>query len=74
MTILEVEAAALNLELSERAALAQKLLRSLDELSEDENEQLWAEEALRRDEELDTGKATARDGEEVLRELRTRFS
>ena len=74
MTILEVEAAALNLELSERAALAQKLLRSLDELSEDENEQLWAEEALRRDEELDTGKATARDGEEVLRELRARFS
>ena len=74
MTILEVEAAALNLELSERAALAQKLLRSLDELSEDEIEQLWAEEALRRDEELDTGKATARDGEEVLRELRARFS
>jgi len=74
MTILEVEAAALNLELSERAALAQKLLRSLDELSEDEIEQLWAEEALRRDEELDAGKATARDGEEVLRELRARFS
>ncbi len=74
MTILEVEAAALNLELSERAALAQKLLRSLDELSEDENEQLWAEEALRRDEELDTGTAKARDGEEVLRELRARFS
>ena len=74
MTILEVEAAALNLELSERAALAQKLLRSLDELSEDENEQLWAEEALRRDEELDTGTAKATDGEEVLRELRARFS
>ena len=74
MTILEVEAAALKLELSERAALAQKLLRSLDELSEDEIEQLWAEEALRRDEELDAGKATASDGEEVFRELRARFS
>ena len=73
MTILEVEAAALNLELSARAELAQKLLRSLDELSEDEIEQLWAEEALRRDEELDAGKATARDGEEVLRELRARY-
>ena len=70
MTIREIEAAALNLELAERARLAQKLLRSLDELSEDEIEQLWAEEALRRDEELDAGEATARDGEEVLRELR----
>ena len=74
MTIREIEAAALNLELSERATLAQKLLRSLDELSEDEIERLWADEALRRDEELDAGKATARDGEEVFRELRARFS
>ena len=74
MTINEVEAAALSLDLSGRAALAEKLLRSLEDPSQEEIEQLWAEEALRRDEELDTGKATARDGEEVLRELRARFS
>jgi len=74
MTINEVEAAALSLDLSGRAALAEKLLRSLEDPSQEEIEQLWAEEALRRDEELDAGKAKARDGEEVLRELRTRFS
>jgi len=74
MTINEVEAAALSLDLSGRAALAEKLLRSLEDPSQEEIEQLWAEEALRRDEELDAGKAKARDGEEVLRELRARFS
>ena len=74
MTINEVEAAALSLDLSGQAALAEKLLRSLEDLSQEEIEQLWADEALRRDQELDAGKAKARDGEEVLRELRTRFS
>ena len=74
ITINEVEAAALSLDLSGRAALAEKLLRSLEDPSQEEIEQLWAEEALRRDEELDAGKAKARDGEEVLRELRARFS
>jgi len=74
MTINEVEAAALSLDLSGQAALAEKLLRSLEDLSQEEIEQLWADEALRRDQELDAGTAKARDGEEVLRELRTRFS
>ena len=74
MTINEVEAAALSLDLSGRAALAEKPLRSLEDLSQEEIEQLWADEALRRDQELDAGTAKARDGEEVLRELRTRFS
>ena len=74
MTINEVEAAALSLDLSGRAALAEKLLRSLEDLSQEEIEQLWADEALRRDQELDAGKAKARDCEEVLRELQTRFS
>ena len=74
MTINEVEAAALSLDLSGQAALAEKLLRSLEDLSQEEIEQLWADEALRRDQELDAGTAKARDGEEVLCELRTRFS
>lgn len=74
MTTSEVEAAALALDLEARARLAEKLLRSLEELSEEEVERLWAEEALRRDEELDSGSATARDGEEVFRDIRARFS
>lgn len=74
MTTNEVEAAALALDLDDRARLAEKLLRSLEELSEAEIERLWAEEALRRDEELDSGSAKARDGEEVFRDIRARFS
>jgi hypothetical protein len=47
-----------------------KLLDSLDELSEEENERLWAEEALRRHEELETGLATERPSEEVFRDAK----
>jgi hypothetical protein len=54
--------------------LAEKLLQSLETLSEAENEQLWAEEALRRHEELETDTAVARSTEEVFREARARLS
>ena len=74
MTISEIEAAVLNLDISSRAMLAEKLLRSLDDLSQEEIAQLWADEALRRDEELDAGTAAARDAGEVFRDLRARFS
>ena len=49
MTISEIEAAALNLDTDLRAALAEKLLRSLEDLSQEEIDRLWVEEALRRD-------------------------
>jgi len=74
----ELEAAVLKLDSHQRAELAQKLLRSLEDESEDLSEEeisgLWAEEALRRDEELDAGTATARDADDVFRDLRARFS
>ena len=73
MTISEIEAAALNLDINARAALAEKLLRSLEDISQEEIDRLWADEALRRDQELDSGKATARDAEDVFRDLRARF-
>ena len=73
MTTKEVEAAALEMDSGERARLAEILLRSLEDLSEEEIERLWAEEALRRDEELDSGSATARDVVDVFRDLRARF-
>jgi hypothetical protein len=47
-----------------------KLLDSLDELSEEENERLWAEEALRRDEELETGVSTERPAEDVFHDAK----
>jgi len=50
MSIKEIEAAALKLVPKDRARLAGKLLESLEDLSEEENDRLWAQEAERRDE------------------------
>ena len=73
MSIEEVEIEALKLDPNLRAKLAMKLLYSLEDLSEEENERLWAEEALRRHEELETGLATERPAEEVFRDARSRL-
>ena len=72
MTIEQVETEALGPQA--RAKLAEKLLRSLDELSEKEIEQLWAEESLRRDAEIDSGAASLRDAEDVFRDARSRLT
>ena len=74
MTMTELEAAALSMDVADRAKLAQKLLRSLEDLSADEIDRLWVEEALRRDVEFDNGTARARSGEDVFRDARARFS
>ena len=44
----DVLRSALVLDIQDRAALAERLLASLDELNEEEAERLWAEEAARR--------------------------
>ena len=69
----ELEAAVLELDSHQRAELAQKLLRSLEDVSEEEIERLWLEEAVRRDAEFDTGTAKARDAEDVFRDALARF-
>jgi hypothetical protein len=69
-----LETEALKLNPRSRARLAEKLLQSLETLSDAENEQLWAEEALRRHEELETDTVAARPAEEVFRDARTRLS
>jgi hypothetical protein len=74
MTNEQVESEALKLNPQARAELAEKLLRSLEELSEEEIKRLWAEEALRRDAELDAGKASMRDAEDVFKDARARIS
>ena len=74
MTNEQVENEALKLNPQARAELAEKLLRSLEELSEEEIKRLWAEEALRRDAELDAGKASMRDAEDVFKDARARIS
>jgi len=54
----EVLKTALGLGVQDRAALAEQLLASLEELSPAEADQLWAEEAERRLEALRAGTAT----------------
>ena len=74
MTNKQVETEALKLSPPARAELAEKLLISLDDLSEEEIERLWAEEAVRRDAEIDDGTASMRDAEDVFRDARARLS
>ncbi len=68
MSIQELEAEALKLDPKARARLARKLLSSLEELSEQEVAQLWAEEAQRRDAEMDADPDSELPAEDVLRE------
>ena len=56
---------ALALEIHDRATLAERLLASLDGLSEAEVDRLWGEEAQRRLEEYRAGRAAAIPAEEV---------
>lgn len=74
MTIDELTTAALQLKLKQRARLAERLLRSLDDLNEDEIQELWVKEALRRKAELDRNPEMAIPGEDVLRALRDRLA
>jgi hypothetical protein len=67
----ELEQSVMKLDLPERAALAEKLLRSLDHLSEEENQALWLAEARRRREQIATGQVKAEDGEAVLQRIET---
>ncbi len=55
----EVIKGAMSLGTRDRATLAEKLLASLEELSEEEAERLWAEEAQRRLDEYRAGRAQA---------------
>jgi len=71
MSTEELEAEALKLSPQERARLAERLLESLEGLSDEENERLWAEEAARRDDAWDA--SGSRPGSEVLRDARARL-
>lgn len=74
MTLEELEAEALKLNPKSRAELATKLLSSLEVLSDAEIERLWSEEALRRNEEMEKGLASARPAEDVMRDARAQAS
>ena len=69
----EVLRKALRLDVHDRAALAQRLLASLEELSEEEAERLWAEEAPRRLEEYRAGRAKADPAKDVAKKAERLF-
>ena len=72
MRIEELEAEALRLDPTGRARLAGRLLERLDELTPDENTQIWADEAERRAVAVDSGQISARSANEVFRDARAR--
>jgi len=68
MSIDEIESAALKLAAAQRARLAERLLESLEQLSDEENAKLWAEEAVRRDQEWDADPSVGRPANDVMRD------
>ena len=73
MNINDVEAEALKLDPQARARLAKKLLESLETLSDEENERLWAEEADRRDAASDSARESGRPAGDVIRDARAKL-
>jgi len=71
MTLTELENEALRLDPRSRARLAERLLGSLDDLTEAEIEALWLDEAERRERAWDAGEVRGMPADEVLRELRS---
>ncbi|MBY0497327.1 MAG: addiction module protein [Cyanobacteria bacterium] len=67
----ELEGEALKLSPQNRARLAERLLRSLENLSDEENAALWAEEAHRRD--IAWTATSARPVAEVIRDARAKL-
>ena len=74
MSIDELEAEVLKLGPQARARLAERLLASLESLSDEENAQLWGEEAERRDESWDARGEAGRPAADVFRDARARLS
>jgi len=68
----DIAAEALELPLTARAELASQLLDSLEEISEEESDALWAEEAERRYAGYKAGEIKAAPAEEVFARLRSR--
>jgi putative addiction module component (TIGR02574 family) len=74
MSFDELVAEVKKLSLEERAALAKRIVESLDELSESEIEALWVQEAERRLDELEQGRVTEVSAEQVLRQVKAAIS
>ena len=65
--------AAMTLSPNERMMLADHLIESLDVKEQERINRLWAEEAERRNREIEDGVVKAIPGEEVMNRLRARY-
>jgi len=70
MSIDHLKTEALRLDPKDRASLAREILASLEDINDKEIEQLWVDEAVRRDENLDRGVDAAHPAEEVIARIR----
>ena len=73
MSINELQAEALKLDPSARARLAERLLESVEPLSEEENARFWAEEAECRDRAWDPTASQGRPASDVFGDARGRL-
>ena len=73
MNLRDIESVALRLEPDDRAALAHRLLVSLDDLSPEEHEQAWLEVAEERVQELREGTVKGIPTDDVLNDVRRRL-
>jgi putative addiction module component (TIGR02574 family) len=71
LTIAQLEQEAMQLPAASRAQLADKLVESLDSAELDEIQKLWTEEAIRRRDEVRSGRVKPIPGDEVLAEVRS---
>ncbi len=70
MNLAQLESEIFSLPIQDRAVLVQRLLLSLEEISEPEFDNLWGEVSAHRAAEFDTGKVQAISGEEVEKKVR----
>ena len=71
-TIEDIESELLQLDRHDRAALAKRLLDSLETLTAEELDELWIVEGEARYADFKTGKTSATDGDEVFARARAR--
>lgn len=70
MNLAQLESEIFSLPIQDRAVLAQRLLLSLEEISEPEFDCLWGEASAYRAAEFDAGRVQAIPGEEVAKKVR----
>jgi len=73
ITMEKVMDEALSLPVDARIGLVEKILKSLNLPTRPEIDQLWAEEAERRVEEIDNGNVELLSGEEVFTRIRNKY-